>query len=152
MTYVVDTNIVLYSLVNDRFGIFFEENFLTEGNTLIISVVTEGELKSLAKQRKWGERRIRNLNWTLEKYIIYPVKVESLVNNYAIIDAYSQSKLVNNPLPKGITARNMGKNDLWIAATAYTINAKLVTTDKDFDHLDGTFLGIDCINVQDFIQ
>ena len=31
-----------------------------------------------------------------------------------------------------MTARNMGKNDVWIAATAYVLRATLVTTDKDF--------------------
>lgn len=31
----------------------------------------------------------------------------------------------------------MGKNDLWIAATAITYNIPLITTDADFDHLDG---------------
>ena len=33
----------------------------------------------------------------------------------------------------------MGKNDLWIAATAYAMNAQLLTTDGDFDHLDNSF-------------
>jgi len=34
----------------------------------------------------------------------------------------------------------MGKNDLWIAATAHVTGATLLTTDKDFDHLDPQFL------------
>jgi len=34
----------------------------------------------------------------------------------------------------------MGKNDLWIAATASVLNASLITTDKDFVHLDKEFL------------
>ena len=34
----------------------------------------------------------------------------------------------------------MGKNDLWIAATVSVTNATLVTTDKDFNHLDKTYL------------
>lgn len=29
----------------------------------------------------------------------------------------------------------MGKNDLWISATAATFNLTLVTMDRDFDHL-----------------
>ena len=39
-----------------------------------------------------------------------------------------------------MTPRNMGKNDLWIAATARALNIPLLTTDADFSHLDGTFL------------
>jgi predicted nucleic acid-binding protein len=41
-----------------------------------------------------------------------------------------------------MTARNMGKNDLWIAATASVQSATLITTDKDFDHLNGVFLPV----------
>lgn len=33
------------------------------------------------------------------------------------------------------SSRNMGKNDLWIAATAHALNAALLTTDGDFEHL-----------------
>ena len=36
----------------------------------------------------------------------------------------------------------MGKNDLWIAATASVLKAILFTTDRDFDHLDGEFLEV----------
>jgi predicted nucleic acid-binding protein len=36
----------------------------------------------------------------------------------------------------------MGKNDLWIAATASLLNLQLVTTDKDFDHLETSFLSL----------
>ncbi len=34
----------------------------------------------------------------------------------------------------------MGKNDVWIAATASVVEAVLLTTDADFDHLDPRFL------------
>ena len=36
----------------------------------------------------------------------------------------------------------MGKNDLWIAATTYVAGAKLITADKDFDHLDGEYFEV----------
>lgn len=42
----------------------------------------------------------------------------------------------------GMSSRNMGKNDLWIAAAASVLNAKLLTTDKDFDHLNEEFLEV----------
>lgn len=31
----------------------------------------------------------------------------------------------------------MGQNDMWIAATAKATGATLLTTDRDFDHLQG---------------
>jgi predicted nucleic acid-binding protein len=36
----------------------------------------------------------------------------------------------------------MGKNDLWIAATASVLDATLLTTDNDFDHLQNEFLQV----------
>ncbi len=41
-----------------------------------------------------------------------------------------------------MSARNMGKNDLWIAATAHVLGAKLLTTDADFNHLNEVFLDL----------
>jgi tRNA(fMet)-specific endonuclease VapC len=36
----------------------------------------------------------------------------------------------------------MGKNDLWIAATAALLGLKLVTTDADFGHLNGVLIEV----------
>ena len=58
----------------------------------------------------------------------------ALAKTCAQTDAYSQGRLKASPLPAGITARNMGKNDLWIAAMAL-LDMELHTTDNDFDHL-----------------
>ncbi len=58
-----------------------------------------------------------------------------IVEIYAQVDAYSQGKLNNKPLPQGLSARNMDKNDLWIAATSLYFDFELFTADNDFDHL-----------------
>ena len=42
--------------------------------------------------------------------------------------------------PEG--ARNMGKNDIWIAATALHTGLPLLTTDEDFRFLDGVLLQV----------
>lgn len=72
----------------------------------------------------------------------YPTDIfsEETIDCYAEIDAFSQGKLPDKPL--GLTARNMGKNDLWIAATAHVLGAKLLSTDVDFDHLDGVYFDL----------
>jgi tRNA(fMet)-specific endonuclease VapC len=67
---------------------------------------------------------------------------DAVLQSYAEIDAFSQGKLTSKNLPVGMSARNMGKNDLWIAATASVLNATLLTTDDDFDHLNGVFLTV----------
>ena len=68
------------------------------------------------------------------------MRSKDIIYRYAEIDAYSQNKLTGQPL--GISARNMGKNDLWIAATASILGATLITTDQDFDHLNGVYLDL----------
>lgn len=55
------------------------------------------------------------------------------INRPAVIDAYVELELVSQSHPDG--ARNMGKNDLWIAACARAANVTLLTTDEDFAHL-----------------
>jgi hypothetical protein len=59
-------------------------------------------------------------------------------SRHAEIDAFSQGKLPGKRLE--MSARNMGKNDLWIAATAVVLDATLITTDHDFDHLAKNFV------------
>jgi predicted nucleic acid-binding protein len=49
-------------------------------------------------------------------------------------------KLEGQPL--ALSARNMGKNDLWIAATASILALELLTADNDFNHLDPIFLNL----------
>ncbi len=52
-----------------------------------------------------------------------------------------------NDAPPPKPARSMGKNDLWIAATAHASGAVLVTTDRDFDHLHGIWLNREFVDV-----
>jgi tRNA(fMet)-specific endonuclease VapC len=41
----------------------------------------------------------------------------------------------------------MGKNDLWIAATASVTNSRLISSDKDFNHLNGEYLDLLLIEI-----
>lgn len=70
------------------------------------------------------------------------------MDKYAEIDAFSQGKLEGQK--SNFSSRNMGKNDLWIAATASVQNMTLLTTDKDFKHLDGNFLKLKVINLENY--
>jgi tRNA(fMet)-specific endonuclease VapC len=45
----------------------------------------------------------------------------------------------------------MGKNDLWIAATASVFNLTLLTSDQDFSHLDKTYLDVEIVDIQKII-
>lgn len=100
----------------------------------VISVVVAAKLEAFALKGDWGYQKVYVMRSIFEKYP--PVAVsEELIPSYAHIDAYSQGKLKEQPLPPGLTARNMGKNDLWVAATALYFDVELHTADNDFDHL-----------------
>jgi tRNA(fMet)-specific endonuclease VapC len=108
--------------------------------------VTIGELRSFALQRKWGQAKTQVMENLLLEFRAVDINSTSIINCYAEIDAYSKGKLPNNPL--GLSSRNMGKNDLWIAATASVLNATLLTTDNDFDHLHNEFIQLQKVDNQ----
>ncbi|MCY7327000.1 MAG: PIN domain-containing protein, partial [Saprospiraceae bacterium] len=111
------------------------------GNRPLISVIVIGEIKSFATQSEWGAKRWAELHDLLDKFIKLDIRYGIIDDRYAEIDTFSQNKLPQRPL--GLTPRNMGKNDLWIAATASVLGAKLLTTDGDFNHLHGVFLDLE---------
>lgn len=147
MDYILDTNIVLTYLRKNKYSDKIDKIYapLAIENTSIISVVSVGEIKSLALRNNWGSRKLAKLEELLSKFIISDINVDEIINRYAEIDAFSQGKLKNNP--SSFTSRNMGKNDLWIAATASILNIKLLTIDKDFNHLDKLFIDLELINL-----
>ena len=150
MEYLLDTNIVLiYARGNNLTKKIEEElQLLSADNQLVISVVTIGEIKSLAIKNNWGKRKVAKLGQLLNKFIVADINVEEITERYAEIDAYSQGKL---PDKKGkFTSRNMGKNDLWIAATGSVLQVVIVTTDSDFDHLDGEYIKLKKVDIDSY--
>jgi predicted nucleic acid-binding protein len=147
MNYFFDTNAILIYLRDHEKKVWLDENYdpLGEGNTAIISVVVVGELESIALRNNWGQKRIEALEVFLRKFLIADINSRDIIKRYAEIDAFSQGKLKEKTL--GESSRNMGKNDLWIAATASIINSKLITSDKDFNHLNEKFLNLIMINI-----
>ena len=141
MNIVFDTNVILYYLTKHTIVEKIEEQLkpFDNKNFSIISVVTEAELLSLAMQRDWGIKKTENLNKFLEQFLKVPIQSNDLIEMYASIDNYSQGKSKTHKYPKGFTAKNMGKNDLWIAATAVVTNSTILTNDNDFEHLNGVF-------------
>jgi predicted nucleic acid-binding protein len=109
-------------------------------NRVAISIVTMGEMLSIAQQNHWGISKVEHLELLFKTFRPIPIDKRILIDAYAEIDTFSQGRHLTKSLPMGITARNMGKNDLWIAATTHLLNATLVTTDNDFDHLNPLFL------------
>lgn len=113
---------------------------------LFISVVSIAEAESFVlKQGDWSNQKIQKLRDLFNSFIVIDIEHDNklLLESYSQIDSYSQGKsrapdgqLLNN------SSRNMGKNDLWIAATTHALDAVLVTFDKDFEHLNKIYFEV----------
>jgi tRNA(fMet)-specific endonuclease VapC len=135
--YVLDTNILVHyvrrSAVWERVRDAYQP--LTIDPRPIISVVSEGEIRSLATQWKWGKQKLDQMEFALAFFKVSTILDPDLLRTYALIDAFCEE--IGQPL---------GKNDLWIAATAAVRRATLLTTDRDFDRLAPRFLTRDWID------
>ena len=148
--FLLDTNIFLFYVRNELKLIdYIDKNFqpLTSPNRAFLSVVSEGELKAFALKNHWGSKKKQLLEELLKEVIIVDISDARVIDRYAEIDAYSQGKLENNPMPD-LTSRNMGKNDLWIAATASVYSLILLTSDNDFPHLHPKFLELAYVDIK----
>ena len=140
MNLLFDTNIII-SLVRDKTGYKVMDYLNPEGKIVYISFANVAEIQSIAFQNGWGKAKMNQLSTFFEEARIIDIS-DLLLNTYIDIDAFSQRNHPDYRHYDFKTPRNMGKNDLYIAATASLLNLSLVTTDGDFDHLHETFLTI----------
>ncbi len=141
MNYLWDTNILVYYIRNST---KYQEwnnlyHFFDDGSNVFLSVINIGEIESLAYQLNWGAMKRQKLQDIINQIHLLGI-YEEIIHAYAEIDAFSQDKLLGRRL--GMTARSMGKNDVWLAATAHVGQFKFVTTDNDFNHLDSTYIDL----------
>ena len=151
MTLLFDTNAVLIYLRNLPVKGMIESYYKPFGtiNTAAVSVVTVGELKAFALKNKWGGQKIQTMEEFVSKFVIADINTEDVISCYAEIDAFSQGRLEGKK--SDFSARNMGKNDIWIAATASVLDAVLLTTDNDFDHLHNEYLIVGKVDLKETI-
>ena len=76
-----------------------------------------------------GSRILDRLQALLGELVWIDINRPEILQSYGEIDHASETM-----------GRSMAKNDVWIAATAKATGATLLTTDKDFDHLDGNYM------------
>ena len=133
---LLDTNILVH-YVREDFAwtqICQDYELLLVEPTPLISIVTAGEIRSLATQFDWGSSKRGRMEFALGYFKTVPVDSPEQISIYSEID--------NHCLDRG---RVMGKNDLWIAATAALTDARLLTSDADFKLLDGVFLYLEWV-------
>ena len=134
---VLDTNILVHYVREDATWETVRNDYqlLVVEPTPVISIVTVGELRSLARQWQWGDAKLNRMEFALGYFLVMPVESTDMVDIYAEIDSHFQ-----------LRGRKLGKNDLWIAATTVSLGATLLTTDRDFDELDPLFLKRDWVS------
>ena len=142
MTYLLDTNIIIHLIRDDSTWAVIDEKYqlFRATNRPAISIVKIGELRSFALQRNWGGSKQRNLIQLFDNLLVIDINSPEIINKYAEIDSYSQNRLADKPMPT--SARKMGKNDVWIAATASVLAIPLLSTDADFRHLHNVYLDL----------
>lgn len=147
MNYIFDTNI-LFFIARDKSNHRAIEILNPDNKIVYVSYASIVEIESISFQNNWSKIKRSRLEYFLENVRIIEMN-DLFKQSYVEIDAFSQRKhpeIINYP---DESPRNMGKHDLWIAATASLLNLKLVTTDQDFQHLNDTFLNLRLINPTD---
>lgn len=91
----------------------------------VISVVTIGELRAGALQAGRGDRKRSELEATINAYVAVDVDAET-----ADIWSRLQAECVR-------LGRNVGLNDLWIAATSVRLGCPVASLDGDYERIPG---------------
>jgi len=129
--YLLDTNVLVHYVRGSAVWQRIRDAYrpLTVTPTPKYCVVSDGEIRSLALQWEWAEKKLDQMEFCLGFFQPQTIDHPKVQRTYATIDAYCES-----------IGQSMGKNDLWIAATAAVTGATLLTTDRDFDKLAPRFL------------
>lgn len=125
---LLDTNILLHLIRGRAAGRWIDERYRLRDRPEkpLVPVVSVGELFRIAHRREWGPDRLSALNDLVSELLVIALEPE-VVRGYARMGAYLDG--AGTPIPQ---------NDIWIAATAASKRAVLLTTDTHFDRLHAT--------------
>ena len=142
--YLLDTGTLLGFVREAPWAIRARKMFnLGDRETMVFtSIICRGELLALAEKNGWGRNKRLRLEHVLEDFPTVDINKRGALSAYALIDAWTHGKPVAAPAqtPPPRPAIPMTQNDLWIAATAHETRATLLSTDKDFDHLNRVWI------------
>jgi tRNA(fMet)-specific endonuclease VapC len=128
---LLDTNIFMYMSRGKELGNFLLHNAkLATRRDLATSVVCVAEMNSIIAANKWGEERIDEFENYLKQLTIIDIAYpSSIVTQYVAIDGATRHA-------------TLGKNDLWVAATASAFGMTLVTADRDYGAIPKEMLNV----------
>jgi len=123
---VLDTNVLLALIRGGELGSRIDQAYGFRGNFQrhVVSFASQAEISVLADRHSWGSAKRDALQGMFGQLVVVPI------DGRPLLEAYVQISAADRNWNSG--ARNMGKNDLWIASTALVASLPLLTTDKDF--------------------
>ncbi len=123
---LLDTNILVHLLRGQAAGTWIDESFQLRKRPYrpLVSVISVGEILALAEKWDWGPRRRQEIDSLLATLTILDIRHQEILQRYAIFSTRWER-----------AGLRMEQNDLWIAASAGSVNAVLLTTDDDFKKL-----------------
>lgn len=150
--YVLDTGILLHYVRGSAIAEFINSKYCPSElpNYSVVSVVSLGEMYSLAYRLKWEAQKQETLKKLLNSIPAVDINHSAILNCFAELDAYRFGKHPAKPLPQGESSKAISDNDLWIASTASILKATLLTLDKDFLIFNGVFLDVVYFNQKQF--
>ncbi len=128
--YLLDTSVLVHLIRGNELGEYLAKTFALRDLVYrpFVSIVSHGELGVLADRWSWGAAKRNALERALGELVTLGL------NDQAILDGYVEVSRASLKAPGG--ARILSNNDTWIAACAKAAGAVLLTTDKDFLHLN----------------
>jgi predicted nucleic acid-binding protein len=135
-TYVLDTSTLLNLIRGKELGRQIDRAYGLSSAMYrhAISIVTHGELKVLAERKAWGDEKQNALANAVGSLVTINIDSDALVDAYVRVEDACRNASGG--------ANNMQQNDMWIAATALVCGLPIITTDKDFNHLNGRLITV----------
>jgi len=127
VTYLLDTNILIYLIKNQPPAVAERVNRLLPEDYLAMSFISYAELLMGAERSSQRERVIQRLQRLRQEIrVLYPDN-PAICQHYA--EQFTSLKMAGTPI---------GANDLWIACHALAENATLVTNNtREFQRIVG---------------
>jgi tRNA(fMet)-specific endonuclease VapC len=85
-------------------------------------------------RNQWGDEKVNALAVALDELVTVNLDSSAIVEAYVRVEERCHNAIRGE--------KKMGQNDMWIAATALYVGLPLITTDKDFDHLNGRLIQV----------
>lgn len=140
--YLLDTNILVALVRGNPLGFYVDATYsLSKAqNAFMISIVSVGEMYALVEKFKaqgqaWGPPKVQRLEQLLAQVVWIDISSPAILKAYGEIDGATEA-----------LGQKMGKNDVWIAATARAIQATLLTADKDFNRIFPAWIDLEWVD------